>query len=1549
MFRSRSKFDNEAPMSRRGTRVGLVLTVALAMVAVLASTVGVLSSQSTTPSLTFVDVSHATTAFEGGDAYQITYSSSSSAGYALVVDQHSTTTAGFNFAQDIVKDSFKVTPNMGSETTITGLPQTVSIESGTTEIILTFELANDLLVEPNEALVLNITPGSGSSAMGTILLKDPPVVEATFSVSSPINEGDSAEIGITLSEPLTLFHLFNRRTGQSGYTVEEYTGSNFEDISSIAGAAFPGDSNNMRYLRNLGFDFWFYGTQHSDIAVSTNGFVGFTDDLANVEIFTNPTPGNYQEGATPGAGTYDLPTVAPLLSPIAHVNQTPPSSFYGARLGAGTAEDRYIVQYTNAATLVSDPAATPQVRAASTFQVALYASGTIEFRYQTIPTSVLNVSKIGISDGTEMVNTFEEFSYRENNFNGGAQSDVRIVYTPKDSLINAVIKNSAGDTVETVDILENVAVGAQSGSFMVSYPENNDWDGNQVYTVELESAMPLLIAAPSPAPAAVMYTVMDNDSPMVTLERADGISGPISITEGNSVELRARLTNAAAGAPETLTVNLDVGAASTANNNDHNTIPATVTIPATAQVSNSFTVMINDDNRGELEEMLTIEVGDLTYGTPVQTVNKLPTPEKVELTIPLNDKITASVTAMGADEGGMATVEITFDKMLPDTAAAGDVELVLVGTDRADDVTGSPWDITADLKNALSTSVMIPLVDDTLLEGAEKVTVSVRWVAAHNDIFTNAESPEAAFDIGDTDDGRIAIVAPTRTLYNEGDDIMLTVGLASGISTDADIIFEYRISTGRTTDQDGSTRVAADAFDIDGNVNFLRSATILANQQSVAITIALTDDNIAEELEIFEVVLVDVGSSDAALNARLSISPTSATPIISILDNNEPLEYSFRGSGTVSEDSTAYTVRLRRLGMITENVMVAFTVTGSVGSAASAADFVGSSYPTGTFVFTGYDAESAEITLTVADDAVIEGDETFQISLTSRTETHDVRLTDNDQPQVVVELVSGSVPVAEGAAVRLVARLTNAGPSGASEDITVNLARRDPSTGTAGTADDLSTFPSSVVIPRGSSQMTFDVIVNDDDLAEFNETVNIYAKSTDTSVGVGTTNTDSGYDLEITSDDKITVTKIQVEDTDEGAGQARVTITLSQPLPENVSSGALTLNLVNSDRTNDLSGLPADVTDELKRSSATQTPAPVSTVVMVDLTDDDLLEGDELVRLWLQVVSPDLATLMTGANGSFDIIDNEVGMVAIAPVSNTNPDEGDTVEFALTLDLPSGVTTDIPVVVEYEIIDPLGLVMVSASGLGTGFARGLALPVRGLAQMARVVDSETIPAGMKMAVLTIQLAQDATPEETEQLTVRLLSVSTNSAIPLVEVDPDNKEEVIMVLDDENPTYEIIGSGEVDEDDGTYPVRLRRLGRLTHNGMAVNEIQFEIVGEGADEGDFAGPLIRKFTFSPGNALSELISLPLSDDDSEESEKTFQIRVYAPGQIPGQVTPQAAPIVDSSGARFTSVILLDFDVAAFSGLPATGGPVLPVWLLLLLALAGIALLVPTLRRI
>ena len=396
-----------------------------------------------------------------------------------------------------------------------------------------------------------------------------------------------------------------------------------------------------------------------------------------------------------------------------------------------------------------------------------------------------------------------------------------------------------------------------------------------------------------------------------------------------------------------------------------------------------------------------------------------------------------------------------------------------------------------------------------------------------------------------------------------------------------------------------------------------------------------------------------------------------------------------------------------------------------------------------------------------------------------------------------------------------------------------------------------------------------------------------------------------------------------------------MTITLSQPLPENVSSGALTLKLMNSERTSDLSTLPTDVADELKRSSATQTPAPVSTVVMVGLNDDDRWEGNELVRLLLEVASPNLAILVSSVNASFEIIDNEQGTISVSSSSTAN--EGATVQ--LKFSLPPGVKADSPITVNYEISDPHGLV-VSASGLGTGFAKGFALPVRGFAQVPSTM-FVIIPVGENSVEETIPLAQDATPEETEQLTVRIESVSSGPSGPPVEVDPDNKEEVIMVLDDEPSTYEIMGDGEVNEDDGTYPVRLRRLGRINTGG---EKVPFVIRGQGADEGDFAGELSGYFEFSGMNPLSEEIFLMLDNDRSEEDAKTFRIEV---GQLDAMGMLVSAPLVDRTGNSVSgfSVILLDFDVADFLGdLPATGGPVLPVWLLLALALTGgVALLV------
>ena len=896
MFRSRSKFRNEAPMSRRGVRVGLVLTVVLAMVAVLASTVGVISSQSGTGSLTVVG--NTTHSVVEGESLTITLTSSSPQGYELELAADSTTADSFDFESDV--SGLVLSPNVGEQVLITNLPQTVDIDSGTTMITLWFRGANDLIADTGEQLVLSATPGSGTAVNTTITLNDPPKLEATFSGPSPITEGGSADIGITLNSPLTLSQLFSRRSGQSGYTREKFVGSNFEDISSIKGADFPLDDNNEQYNRNLGFDFWFYGKRHSYIAVHTNGFVGFTNDAkADVNEFVDPLPGVLNGAKTPSPDmNRALPIVAPLLSPIAYIGQTD-AAFYGARLGAGTADDRYIVQYTNAASLV--PGASPD-RVASTFQVALYANGTIEFRYEDIPTSVQEVSKIGISTGTDDTSPesamFDEFSYRKASLS--ATSNVRLVYTPKGSLINAVIKDSNGDTVETVDFLENVIVGMQNGSFSVSHPENPDWDGNQVYTVELASAVPL-VTAPSPAPAAVTYTVNDNDDPVVTLQRVSG-SGPIEIAEGTSVAVRARLTNAPGGAPEDLIVRLSTASVTTLELSEY-TFPGEVTIPQNGQYVD-FTVMITDDDRTELEEMLTIEVGDLVHSGG--TVNKLPTPEKIDLTIPVNDTIAVTgITASDTNEGDMVTVMVSLNRVLPANTAANAVRLVLDGTDRTNDVTGSQWDITSDLKAGTSAEVMIRLVDDRILEGPERVTLRLMVDSALDDFFpAGARGGSSSFDIIDNESGEVGITPVSNTSPEDGDMVEFEVSLPDGVEAASAVVVSFEIITPpgvsvdiidplglvTTVSASGSGTGFAQglALPVRGFAQVVRtsySIMIPAGQTSVKFTIQLTHDGNTEVREQLMVRLLSASTGSA--NPSVVVGSKAGLANITLSNLNE--------------------------------------------------------------------------------------------------------------------------------------------------------------------------------------------------------------------------------------------------------------------------------------------------------------------------------------------------------------------------------------------------------------------------------------------------------------------------------------------------------------------------------------------------------------------------------------------------------------------------------------------------------------------------------------
>ena len=1541
--------------------------------------------------------------------------------------------AGFDFAEDIV--SIKITQDSGGETTYTSLPANVQIAPSTRVITLTVEAREDILVETGEKFTLSATPAGGSAVTTEITLNDP-IVEVGFSVTgmTSINEGETTNIAITLSRPLTQF-LKDLPSNLDYIVSDPLPGSQYEDISS-EGEEFefksPLTNPNLDFVRNLGFDFEFYGQVHQQVVVNTNGYLTFTDDdakTADFKLEDNFADQLFSDGTTRN----DLPIAAPFWADL-DIRETSEiydgmSVMYTALRGDAP-NRRFIVQYANFEHIIDG---NPRV----TFQIVLFENGQIEFRYVAVGDNQNNVV-IGITDGTGT--NFEEIGIGKTNTDRIVQDNTRIVISPP--RINAVTKQMGNDEVlASYDIRDNIAVGASSDMFTADH-QNNHWDGDRTYTVELDSNIPLVVASGDIA----TYTVNDDDKPLVVLERSDGDSSAISIEEGSQIELVAKLMNAPGGAPENLVVNLVASGASS-----DFTYPASVTIPE-SQTQVLFMVTAKPDDDAEFEESMALKVTTLGYGGNTPTPDM---PAEIDIMIPLNDKVEVTgITASDTNEGDVVTVRVSLNRALPANTANGAVMLVLDGTDRTNDVTGSSWDITSDLRSSNSAEVMITLTEDTILEGDEQVTLNLMVDAALDEIFpADDRGSGVSFDIIDDEDGTVSIDTPGTTTYSEAGSVMLTVELPTGVTAGAEITVNYEI----TFPTVGSTDPAESA----DFVSTSGVATIDAGDNSGLLTIALNDDVLLEETELFRVTLTSVSTTNGA-DVMVGGMPAD----LMILDD-ETLTYSFDDNGVYSEANAAYTVQLKRLGQLPGSgggATVAFTTSGSGSSPASAADFDAGVFPSGSFVFTGYVADSAEVTLpAVKDDEDIEGDETLRITLTGRTETYDVTLADNDVPLIDIERVSSPGPVAEGASVQFRARLVNGTMSGATENLTVNLAV-DPTDSVF--AVDVSFPQSSVTIPMGMSETPFTVNVTNDELAEFTEIVRIQAESVVTTTLGKTTNAGKGYDLEISSDDMITVTSIEVDDTNEGAGPARVRITLSQPLPENVSSGALMLNLVNGERASDLSGLPDDVTDDLKRSSATQTPAPISTEVMIPLVDDMLLEGTELVSLWLQVVSPDLATLMTGANASFNIIDNEDGRIAITAPAKTMYQEGDT--FDLTIALPTGVLASAPITVNYRIE------FVDDDGNGNTRAEASAADITG----GTVSGSATIPANQNSIPVTIDLNDDGDPEETE-----LFKVYLDSVVADIPATRDPTARIISILDDEPLEYSFVGSGTVSEGNTAYTVQLRRLGRLPGGGDTT--VAYTVSGIGssmASAADFDGGVFPSgnFEFTNYNASAE-ITLTVADDNSLEAEETF--RITAAGEtldvklvdnesgdvgitpvsttspedgdmvefdvsLPAGVTADAPVVVsfeiitppgvsveiidplglvttvsasglgtgfaqglalpvrgfaqvartysimipagqtsvrltiqlthdgstevreqlmvrllsastgpanmslpvvvDSNTTGLANIMLSNFDVPdSFGDLPPTGGPVLPVWLILLLALTGVALLVPALK--
>ena len=329
-----------------------------------------------------------------------------------------------------------------------------------------------------------------------------------------------------------------------------------------------------------------------------------------------------------------------------------------------------------------------------------------------------------------------------------------------------------------------------------------------------------------------------------------------------------------------------------------------------------------------------------------------------------------------------------------------------------------------------------------------------------------------------------------KTEYLENEDVELKFAFPPGVTVGVPVTVDYRIDF-VDADADGNKRNAAEASDITGGT-VSGSAVIPANENSVIVTIDLETDSRQEETELFQVSLTSVTSD-------IPVDFIGTPQIITILDDDAILyriglidSADILNTDTV-EEGVAYRFTLTRLGRITSDETVNYEIatarfTGN--DPASAADF-GGTFPTGNFVFNGYDAV-AEISLTPFDDMLLEGTEAFKFSIdgTSNDTGKNYKIRDNEDGTVIL-----ATPVKtaynENENIGLTVKLPSNVNAGA--PITVNYDISFPKVGSTAQAEsaDITTTSREVTIAANVNSVPLTIMLNDDEDPEETELLRV--------------------------------------------------------------------------------------------------------------------------------------------------------------------------------------------------------------------------------------------------------------------------------------------------------------------------------------------------------------------------------------------------------------------------------------------------------------------------
>lgn len=1263
-----------------------------------------------------------------------------------------------------------VTPT-GSVDDITLTPQVASFTAGQTVQVVTIGVTDDNIDEATESFTVALTglPTSapslvaGSPASATISIEDNDDAEITVTAeSATYDEGDTATFIISMTPSDTDVVVYYETVDGDATDGDDYTGVTGSvtlnamtttaavPVSILTDMDIEPDEDFSLSLTSI--------TGGNSPTVVTDNAVVTIDDDGEAEL-TLSDPGTVAENVgtvlyTIGldardAGAGDA-TVSYWTADGTALDGTDYTGVSGNLVFAPSDTEKVVTVTISDDNLVESDSEFD-------FQISLVEDGGVDIG----PTSL--TVNTGIDDEDTATASISRFFDGAEGVGPGTGITGRFTI----SLTNPVEEpttifygvdgaSTADEGTDFETLVTSVVIPANSLTANVDVVPLNDEivEGNESVIVTLSSADAAPIDSGSlTASGGDTLTIVDNDVAVV-----DVSSG--SVTEGDDITFTLTLSKAVI---EDVTVPYTLGGSAT-EGADYSGMASSVIFTAGGSLTQEVVLTGLGDTIVEGDETVELNLGTVTGGSGAAAAG-------TDGTVDIADDDSAAINIAAALTTITESDDAQFIVFLSSLAEQDTTVTV--------NLSGSA-DAGTDYTTPMTTEVIIPggspsanlIIDindmDGLVEGPETLIGTIdSMFTATGDISLGATT-SATITITDNDDAVASIVdASSLTFAESVGTATITVEL-SNPSTAATTI-GYSLS-------DGSAVAAGMGVAESDYAAGSGSITISAGQTAGVITVAIDPDEIVEGDESFNLTLTGIANVDGA--ASLGVSAASVT-----IDDDDSAVVSIDPESTsILEDGgdVVFTVELTKAS--DTSVVIPFT---QAGTASLTDDYT----ITGGPLTIAAGDTSAEITVSVVDNMIVEPTESLVISLDGSSLTGDISLGAADEGTLVINdddqaavLIPGSLVANEATGVASIP-ISLTTENDVPFNLTYSISFPPASTTAAEAADVAEPLTGTIAVPASTTLVNFPLSLVNDNIVELDETFTFEL----TGIDAASISLDSGASL----------TTITIDSEDEAVLRV-LTPGPSSSSSQNEGDSTSTPDLFFLSLSNEAT-TPTTVTYSFDSSTADagtdfNVAAPTSTVIPAGVTSfaipvevlgDTLVEADEVISMSLESASnPDVLINVTSNTIADATLVNDDGDATLSVETDAMTGtivEGGQVVFTLSLSAPVGETTSI----SYDLLSPGGAYDTEGF-LDSADVTSLSLSPQFIDTTASLGSgSIEIPSGSQQVFITIDAIDDNVVESDEGLTLSVTGIDpafvlgTGASESVVIEDNDSTELVIV--------------------------------------------------------------------------------------------------------------------------------------------------------------------------